>query len=291
VSPAHDHLHSHKRTIVGEAVKVLGPRTSARPLVASVPHGSTVIPERFASLLTVDPDRLWVDAFTPELYSFLGDLGAVTVQAGLSRFVADPNRDPGYTLFGPFWSAIIPSSTPLGKAIYSTEPSREELAERVAMAHTAYHQAIDQAIERLGQRYRSLLLLDLHSFGHASDEFDADVILGDGRGTTATPSVVDLVEASISDQGFSVVRNVVFSGGWIVRRFADAAHVDAVQIELNQRCYIDRGDIDADRFPRSFDPQRVDAVPHRLRRAISRGSSSPTRVTLTERGSPWGHLH
>jgi N-formylglutamate amidohydrolase len=229
-----------------------------------------VVPERFASLLTVDPDRLWVDAFTLELYSFLGDLGAVTVQAALSRFVADPNRDPGYTLFGPFWSSIIASSTPLGQTIYSSEPSREELAERVAIAHTAYHQAIDQAIERLGQHYRSLLLLDLHSFAYVADEFDADIILGDGRGTTATPSVVDLVEASFSGQGFSVVRNAVFSGGWIVRRFAGKDHVDAVQIELNQRCYIDGGEIEAERFPRLFDPQRVGAVSRRLRRAISR---------------------
>ena len=268
--PSYGQSSFGQRTSVGEAIKVLEPRTPPRPLVASIPHGSTVIPERFKSLLTVDPDRLWVDAFTPELYSFLGDLGAVTVQAALSRFVADPNRDPDYMLFGPFWSAIVPSLTPIGKTIYSAEPSREELAERVAMAHTAYHQAIDQAIERLGQRYRSLLLLDLHSFGHASDQFDADVILGDGRGTTAAPAVIDLVEASLSEQGFSVVRNVVFSGGWIVRRFADAAHVDAVQIELNQRSYIDDGDIEADRFPRSFDPQRVDAVSDRLRPAISR---------------------
>jgi N-formylglutamate amidohydrolase len=128
---------------MNETVKVLEPRMSPRPLVASIPHGSTEIPERFGSLLTVDPDRLWVDAFTPDLYAFLGDLGAVTVQAGLSRFVADPN---------------------------------------------------------------------LHSFGQSSHSRraeqvrGADVILGDGRGVTARPSVVDLVENSLSEQGFSVLR-------------------------------------------------------------------------------------
>jgi N-formylglutamate deformylase len=273
VSPTHDHP-SDEQMIMNEAVKVLEPRTSPRPLVASIPHGSTVIPERFASLLTVDPDHLWVDAFTPELYAFLGHLGAVNVQAGLSRFVADPNRDPDYTMFGPFRSSIVPSTTPTGKMIYSAEPSREELVERVAVAHTAYHRAIDQTIKRLGDRYGSLLLLDLHSFGRSSDPrrarqvLGADVILGDGRGTTASPSVVDLVEDSLREEGFSVLRNVVFSGGWIVRRFANAPHVDAVQVELNQRCYIP-GPLEADRFPRPFDSQRIDAVAQRLGRVIS----------------------
>ena len=257
-----------------EPVKVLEPRTAPRPLIASIPHGSTVIPARFASLLTVDPDKLWADAFTPELYAFLGDLGAVTVQAGLSRFVADPNRDPDYPVFGPFRSSIISSATPGGRPIYSAEPSPEELAERVALAHTAFHQGIDQAVSRLGDRYGSLLLLDLHSFGGSADPRGAervrgaDVILGDGRGTTARPWVVDLIEESLREQGFSVLRNVVYSGGWIVRRFASAPHIDAVQVELNQRCYIP-GPLDADGFPRPFDPDLIDAVARRLRRAIS----------------------
>jgi N-formylglutamate amidohydrolase len=35
-----------------------------------------------------------------------------------------------------------------------------------------------------------------------------------------------------------VRRNARFSGGWTVRRFADHAGLDAVQIELNQRRYL-----------------------------------------------------
>lgn len=249
-----------------EAVRVREPSGPYRPFVASIPHGSTMIPTRFASLLTVEPDRLWVDAFTPELYAFVGDFGAITVEATLSRFVADPNRDPDALLFAPFWEGIVASTNSDGEQIYAAEPPESELVERVLLAHTAYHRALDDAVERLCRFHDSMLLLDLHSFGTA---LDADVVLGDGRGTTASPAAVSMLETALTDHGFSVVRNVRFSGGWTVRRFAANPRVDAIQVELNQRCYIDPEAVEAYRLPRPYDPERIRITATRLRLALA----------------------
>jgi N-formylglutamate amidohydrolase len=48
---------------------------------------------------------------------------------------------------------------------------------------------------------------------------------------------LDLVPAPFEQQGFRVARSLRFTGGWIVRRFADVSAVDAVQVELNQDTY------------------------------------------------------
>jgi N-formylglutamate amidohydrolase len=64
------------------------------------------------------------------------------------------------------------------------------------------------------------------------------------------------VEEALGERGLVVRRNDRYPGGWTVQRFAGHARVDAIQVELNQRRYLDlaarvrpapppRGDFDA----------------------------------------------
>jgi len=257
--------------------RVWEPSCAQRPLVASLPHGSAALPARFARGLTLREERLWVDAFTPELYAFLPELGAITVEAAVSRLIADPNRDAGGAAYGPFGRAIVASTDTMGASIYREPPSAAELAERIALGHAGYHDALDAALGRLAP-WPTVLLLDLHSFGAP---VDADVILGDSHGRTASPRSVDVVEAAFTAAGFRVVRNRRYAGGWIVRRFADDPHVDAIQIELNQRTYIDPAWVDANRLPRPHDPTRIGPVAVRLRAAVDAALRSYTAMAGT----------
>jgi N-formylglutamate amidohydrolase len=50
---------------------------------------------------------------------------------------------------------------------------------------------------------------------------------------------VRLVSGALAAAGFDVRMNHRFAGGWTVRRFAGHDRVDAVQVELNQRRYLD----------------------------------------------------
>ncbi len=214
------------------------------PLVLSVPHGGTRFPRAMRAALTIPAESLWSDWDTAELYN-LGDGTPIPlVTTGLSRFVADPNRTPKPPLHGDFWSTVVPARGPSGVALYDRELTESELHARLDLAHGPYHQALDAAINAALQRHRNVLLLDLHSFGMP---LEADVILGDGNGTTASTAMSDRVEDALRAAGLSVARNLRFTGGYIVQRWAESERVDAVQLELNQRCYLHLSDVEQNR--------------------------------------------
>jgi N-formylglutamate amidohydrolase len=97
----------------------------------------------------------------------------------------------------------------------------------------------------IGERGR-VLLLDLHSVAsHASrihGELTEDIYLGDRDGTTCEPGIVDAVEAVYRDSGFRVVRNAPYKGGYTTHHYGGMDGVDALQIEMVQRVYMDETD-------------------------------------------------
>jgi N-formylglutamate amidohydrolase len=214
---------------------LLEPSAPAVPVLASLPHGGRDYPAELAGELAVSPDVLWSDWLTRELYAFLPGLGITTVRTAFSRFVADVNRDPAGEQHGGFWSSAVAARMPNGRAVYRRALTPDEIGHRLRMAHEPFHRALDAATGRLLRRFSRVLLLDLHSFGV---ELDADVILGDRLGATAEAGTVRLLTEAFTRHGFGVALNERFTGGWTVRRFAGHDRVDAVQIELNQRRYL-----------------------------------------------------
>ncbi len=222
---------------------MLQPRGDAVPVVACLPHGGLHYPAELAAELAVRPDILWSDWLTRDLYDFLPDLGITTVTTSFSRFVADVNRDPDGEQHGGFWTSVVAARMPNGRAVYRRPLTTAEIGRRISLAHSPFHQAIDEVATRLLARFPRLLLLDLHSFGTG---LDGDVILGDRHGATASPSAVALVAGALAAAGLDVRFNQRFTGGWTVRRFAGHGLIDAVQVELNQRRYLD---LDRRRYP------------------------------------------
>jgi N-formylglutamate deformylase len=215
---------------------VIPPGGHAVPVVACLPHGGREFPAELAGDLAVAPDGLWSDWLTRELYAFLPELGVTTIVTSLNRYVADVNRDPAGEQHGDFWTSVVPAQTPSGQQVYRRPLTTAQISERIRIAHEPFHRALDGAVAGLLRRFPRLLLLDLHSFGLL--ELDGDVILGDLHGAAARPEAVRLLSAALASLGFSVRHNERFTGGWTVRRFADLNRVDAIQVELNQRCYL-----------------------------------------------------
>jgi N-formylglutamate amidohydrolase len=201
-----------------------------------LPHGGLDYPPELTAELAVHPDVLWSDWLTRDLYEFLPDIGITTVTTRFSRFVADVNRDPEGEQHGGFWTSVVAARMPNGRAVYRRPLTDDEIAHRIKIAHAPFHQALDDVVARLVARFRKLLLLDLHSFGVG---LDGDVILGDRHGKTASPAAVGVVSAALHAAGLDVRMNQRFTGGWTVRRFGGHDHVDAIQVELNQRRYLD----------------------------------------------------
>jgi N-formylglutamate amidohydrolase len=247
---------------------VIEPACPPVPVVACLPHGGREYPAELTGDLAVRPDVLWSDWMTRELYEFLPELGITTITTRLSRFVADVNRDPAAG-HGAFWSTVVAARMPNGRAVYRRELDPAEIAHRVRLGHEPFHRALDGVIERLLLQFPRLLLVDLHSFGSAQD---ADVILGDRHGLTARPEAVRLLAGALGDGGLSVLRNERYAGGWTVRRFAGHDRVDAVQIELNQRCYLD---LSRRRFPHPPPVGEFAATQRLLREVLAGGVIAP----------------
>jgi N-formylglutamate deformylase len=247
---------------------VLEPAGPPAPVIACLPHGGRDFPADLAGELTLSPESLWSDWLTRELYAFLPGLGVTTITTAFSRFVADVNRDPATGQDGGFYTSVVSPRMPHGHPMYRRPLTAAEISHRIGLAHQPFHQALDAAIAGLLSRFPRLLLLDLHSFAGG---LDGDVILGDRHGATARPRVVALLSDAFGGHGLAVRLNDRFIGGWTVRRFAGHERVDAVQVELNQRCYLD---LAARSFPHRPPVGEFEATQQQLRGALAQVVSS-----------------
>jgi N-formylglutamate amidohydrolase len=250
-------------TVMTEDRWLLEPASPPVPVVACLPHGGRHYPAELAGPLAVDPETLGSDWLTRELYDFLPSLGITTITTAYSRFVADVNRDPAGEQHGGFWTSVVTAELADGRPVYSRRLTRAEIAHRIRLAHRPFHRALDGAVERLLRRFPRLVVLDLHSFG---GPLPGDVILGDRLGATARPAVTHLLSEAFTGCGFAVRLNERFTGGWTVRRFAGQDRVDAVQIELNQRCYLN---LDSRTYPGPPSPGAFGSTQERLRTAFA----------------------
>jgi N-formylglutamate deformylase len=217
-------------------ITVLWPDVAPVPVVACVPHGGLDYPEDLAADLVVNPRVLWGDWLTRELYDFLPELGIATVTTSFSRFVADVNRNPDGVQHGPLRMSVVADSFgSAGRPIYRRRLTADDIRYRIRLAHEPFHQALDEVVaERLGD-FSRILLLDLHSFGV---RMDGDIIIGDRNGQSARPLITGLVASAFVSTGLDVRLNQRYTGGWTVGRFARHDRVDAIQVELNQRSYL-----------------------------------------------------
>jgi len=91
------------------------------PLLVSIPHSGTHIPEKIAATMTKEalgnPDA---DYFLDRLYVFLRTLKVPSLFASHSRYVVDLNRPPDDTRLyrGTFSTGLFPELTFRGQPVY-----------------------------------------------------------------------------------------------------------------------------------------------------------------------------
>jgi N-formylglutamate deformylase len=230
------------------------PQAIALPIVANLPHSGLQIPDEMAAQFTPEhlrslPNSDW---HLQALYSFLPSLGIPVLQANYSRYVVDLNRALRPPFLGSFWSSVVPEATAFKQPIYSRLPSEAEVAARIDEFYTPYHQQLadllNEAIAQFGQVY----LLDLHSFmGLITD----DVCLGNADGQTCSSEFIDHVASSFAQQGYRVVKNKVFTGGFITRHYGQQPQVNALQIELHYPTYLPEDQLETGVIPQWQGPK------------------------------------
>lgn len=216
------------------------------PLILSMPHPGTLMPPEIAPRLNTRGQLLEdTDWFMRELYAFADRFKPSILEAKLSRYVIDLNRDPsGVSLYpGQATTELVPTTTFDGAAIWTTPPSAAEIVLRRCRYFDPYHEALAAEIARVKARHGFALLYDCHSIRSVIPRlFDGELPLmnlGTNTGASCAPAVQAACEAVMSGSGLSHVANGRFKGGYITRRYGDpAANVHAIQMELGLRGYL-----------------------------------------------------
>ena len=225
-------------------------RAKQAPLIVNVPHAGTFLPSTIAQILTPAgfgvPDTDW---YVDKLYDFVPALGATLMVATHSRIVVDLNRDPsGDALYpGASNTEICPTATFAELPIYlpGMEPDSAKIASRLEQYWQPYHRQLAAEIARVKAMHGYCILLDAHSIVSVAPRFFSgrlpDLNLGSADGKSCAASLADGAFRVLSEaDGFSAVHNGRFKGGYITRHYGDPGNnVQALQLEMAQRCYMD----------------------------------------------------
>ena len=248
-------------------------RAGRTPLLVSMPHTGTHIPDALARRMTpvalTVPDTDW---HLERLYDFVDALGASVLVATHSRYVVDLNRPPdNANLYpGQDTTGLCPVDTFHRAPIYRSgeTPGEAEIAERVARYWQPYHDKLAEELARLKARHGRALLWDAHSIFSVVPRFFAgtlpDFNLGTADGRACAPGVGEVLLAVASRApAYRAVLNGRFKGGYITRRYGrpdEAVH--AVQLELSEATYME------------------EAAPYRFRDDVAAGVRPHLRAML-----------
>ncbi len=220
------------------------------PLMISVPHAGTAVPQDLAPRLTpmaLDlPDTDWHVA---RLYDFAPDLGATMIVARYTRYLIDLNRPPDDAALysSTAQTGLCPTQSFDGAPLYRDGTERLTAAEidrRREQYWRPYHDALRTHLEDIRQRFGYALLLDAHSIRSTVPRLFAgrlpDVNVGTYDGRSCASAVNELLSSRLASAGFTHVFDARFKGGYITRHYGQPAKGQhAVQIELAQSSYMD----------------------------------------------------
>lgn len=233
-----------------KAFEIRKPTVDTIPLVASMPHVGTYVPDDILARMADDRMRAlpMTDWHLQHLYDFLPEYGVASIHATWSRFVADLNRPPQPKALYPgrFETGIVATETFWGDVVWDEPPNNEEIAEWREMVHAPYHAALQSLLDETIARFGHAVLLDLHSVASRASklhgELENDIYLGNRDETTCDEWLTDTVQQAMEEGGLKVVRNHPYKGGYITSNYGSQEKVEALQIEMCQRVYMDEDD-------------------------------------------------
>lgn len=235
------------------AVTIFQLHQGTAPLLVSLPHDGSSLPDGFADRLTPParrvPDTDW---HVSRLYAFARDLGASIIVPTYSRYVVDLNRPPDdVSLYpGQNTTGLCPVVGFDGEPVYlpGREPVEDEVRQRVDRYWRPYHEALAGELERLRGAHGRVVLWEGHSIrSEAPFLFEGRLPvfnLGTAGGGSCSPGLErQLVSILAAQDDYDHVVNGRFKGGYITRQYGRPGDgIDAVQLELAQRAYMDESD-------------------------------------------------
>ena len=228
------------------------------PLLISLPHDGSAIPAALAERMTPEarraPDTDW---HVSRLYAFARELGASILVPEHSRYVIDLNRGEDDTSLypGQNTTGLVPLVRFNGAPVYlpGQQPDAADVAARIDTYWRPYHAALRDELERIRTQHGRVLLWEGHSIRGSGLPFLfegrlPDLNLGTANGASCSPALQARIEAELAAQtDYDWIANGRFKGGHITRHYGDPANgIDAVQLEISQRIYMDEDSFDYD---------------------------------------------
>ncbi len=221
----------------------------SRPLLISMPHQGTELPETMMEQITTATKNLAdTDWHVKRLYDFARHLGVSLIWPHYSRYLIDLNRpaDNANLYPGANSTELCPTSTFASESIYlpGCEPDQSEVAHRLEQYWQPYHSELQNELARMKAQHGVAVLLEAHSIRSVVPRlFEGqlpDLNLGTSSGTSCSTNLQGAVAQSISSQTeYTTAVNQRFKGGYITRAYGQPSQgVHALQLELSQRCYM-----------------------------------------------------
>jgi N-formylglutamate deformylase len=233
--------------------KLREPTAPENRVVVSIPHTGTYVPPGIENNFASEDIRAlpMTDWHLHHLYDFLPELGVTTLYATYSRFVADLNRPPDDAPLYPgrFETGIVAEETFWGDRIYSEPPNAAEIEQRKQAVHEPYHRELATLLKTKLDKFRRIVLIDAHSIASRASrvhgELKQDIYLGNRDGAACEDWLIDFVAERFDDAGLRVSYNDPYKGGYTTDHYGRIDGVEALQIEMCQRVYMDEADPDA----------------------------------------------
>lgn len=167
---------------------------------------------------------------------------------------------------------VIPELVAPGQTIYDKPLPAREAEKRVKDVYHGYHDKLRSLISERKATFGNAILIDCHSMPSGIDAescdssyntssindrkskaakliggltkkksraYDADIVLGDVWGASCDSSLTAIVEKILITEGFKVVRNIPYAGGYATQHYGRPQKgVHALQVEINRALYM-----------------------------------------------------
>ncbi len=254
-----------------DVVTVFRGRGRVVPVVFDSPHSGSDYPIDFKHVIPMEKLRRAEDMYVDELFGEAPDYGATLIAALFPRSYIDPNRsleDLDPELLAESWPGpvrpgekarlghgLIWRLCPPDMNLYIEKLSPDAVRRRIDGYWRPYHDALRLALDGLYERFDAVWHLNCHSMPSATrgpflnGGGQADFVLGDRDGTTASAEFLHLVRDCLRGLGYSVKLNDPYKGVELVRAYSDPARGrHSLQIEINRALYMD--EMSFERLPR-----------------------------------------
>ena len=213
--------------------------TNCSPLLISIPHSGTEIPESIQNRINQQAKRIHTDW---QLDLFIKDFPFTTITSNLSRYVVDVNRSKYSSKNATF--PIIPKYDEFGSPLFKQYPSKSIQQQWIKEYYTPYYDAIFKQIKLREQCSSIVCFLDLHSYDDKHFKTDK-IILSTRNGTTISKESFEFIVDCFEKEELSFQVDMIFKGGNIIHEVSKQPNVEAIQIEIPYSLYLHKNKLDS----------------------------------------------